>query len=600
MPIVSFPIQRFRSLLGIEYSQDELVQALEQLGCDVEDTAELIVYNCPRCRMQNERLPQEDAPKRCDFCGFESDTHFPLAGKDAVIRLKLLPARPDLFDVGGLARTLRGFFGIQTGCPDYDVQPSDPDWTLVVDPRLTEPDSYRPFIVAAVVTMPPLDNNNLREIMKLQESLHWGIGRDRKLTSIGVYDFTTVTPPIHFKVADPEVFSFIPLGMPGQSMTMRKILELHPKGAAYAHLLEKHKLFPLLIDSAGLVLSMPPIINSDETKVSLGATKLFIDVTGIAHDPVVNTLNTLVSSLIELGGQVQAVNILDAWGNRLSTPDLTRQRIKINRDEANKWLGINLDHDTTVSTLTRMRLTVTGDGPDYLVDYPAFRTDIKHEVDIFEDLAIGYGYQNIEPILVRTMTVGQQRPEEILSNQVRTAMLGLGYTEIMSLTQASVERLFTSFQMEPDDITVLVANACTKDQSVVRSHLMLGVMESLKVNRRKMPPVKIFEVGNVLVVDTGAETGVRTDRRLSFTVMSQDAGYAEARAILDAILREFGWAAVYEPWRHPSFINGRCARVVINGVQRAILGEIHPQVLNNFSLPWPVALCELTLTTIEG
>lgn len=597
MPIVSFPTKRFKQLLGGDYSQDELILALEQLGCDVEDTAELLIYDCPRCLTQNEKLPHEDPPKRCEFCGYEADTHFPLAGKDEVIRLDLLPARPDLFDVGGLARALRGFFGIQTQCPHYEVQKGS--WTLTADPRLLNEESYRPYIVAAIVTMPPLDSNSLREIMKLQESLHWGLGRDRKLTSIGVYDLATVTPPIKFTVADPDTFSFVPLGMPGQKLTMREILATHPKGVGYAHLLEHHKRYPLLVDARGQVLSMPPIINSDATKVTLGSQAFFIDVTGIAHDPVVNTLNTLVSSLIELGGEVQSVTVHDAWGQTRTTPDLSIKTITINRHAAMKWLGINLTHESLLDTLNRMRFTVTGEGPDYQVSYPAFRTDIKHEVDVFEDLAIGYGYQNIEPVLVQSMTIGKPRPEEVLSNQVRMAMLGLGFSEIMSLTQSSEERHFTMFNLEPDDQTVLIANARTKEQALVRSHLMLGVMESLKVNRRKTPPLRLFEIGNVLILDAAMETGVRTERRLAFVIMGQEAGYAEARSYLDALLRECAWPAQYEPWRHQSFIQGRCARVLIDGEQRGVLGEIHPQVLNNFSIPWPVALAELTLTTVR-
>ena len=133
------------------------------------------------------------------------------------------------------------------------------------------------------MTLPPIDETSLIAIMKLQENLHWGVGRDRKLASIGVYDLSTITGPIVYRTMDPDKDSFVPLGMPGKKMTGRQILESHPKGMAYAELLATIKRYPVLVDKKGQVLSMPPIINSEETKLKQGTTRAFIDVTGISQ-----------------------------------------------------------------------------------------------------------------------------------------------------------------------------------------------------------------------------------------------------------------------------------------------------------------------------
>ena len=108
----------------------------------------------------------------------------------------------------------------------------------------------------------------LAAVMKLQENLHWGVGRDRKLASIGVYDLDSVRGPIRYRTLHPDDEPFEPLGMPGSQMSGRKILEEHPKGTAYAHLLSDHQRYPVLVDADGQVLSMPPIINSEDTRVS--------------------------------------------------------------------------------------------------------------------------------------------------------------------------------------------------------------------------------------------------------------------------------------------------------------------------------------------
>src|SRR5262249_2195934 len=153
--------------------------------------------------------------------------------------------RPDLFDVGGLARALRGTLGIESGLPKYEAKASGV--TVTVDKSLEDKSSYRPFIACAVMTLPAVDETSLIAIMKLQENLHWGVGRDRKLASIGVYDLSTIKPPIAYRTIDPDKDSFVPLGMPGKKMTGRQILESHPKGVAYAELLTPLKRYPALV-----------------------------------------------------------------------------------------------------------------------------------------------------------------------------------------------------------------------------------------------------------------------------------------------------------------------------------------------------------------
>ncbi len=440
MPIVAISVKRLNELIGIDYNMDILINALEQLGCDVEDTAILNLYLCPVCQSPNEKLESENPPKRCDYCGYEREEYFELFSTDQVIRIDLLADRPDLFDPGGLARALKGYLNISTGLPDLAVEKSNIE--VFVDEELSKDYAYRPYIVCAVVEIPPLNHTTLREIMRLQENLHWGIGRNRKLSSIGVYDFDTIKPPIRYTTVDPKNFTFHPLGMPDILMTPEQILTSHPKGIDYAHLLQSHKKYPLLIDNNNLVLSMPPIINSDETKCKIGTSKLFIDVTGIIEQAPIDSLNTLVSALIEIGGKVKSVKI-NYPNHSIVTPNLEPKKIIINYQESIKWLGIEYTFEEMISYLEKMRMNIIKKNDSAEVYYPAYRTDISHPVDIYEDIAIGYGFQNIQPKLVPNITIGNARKEEELSQLVRNVMIGLGFTEILSLHLYSEERLFT-------------------------------------------------------------------------------------------------------------------------------------------------------------
>jgi len=595
VPIVAISAARLNQLLGKEFEMETLVHGMQQLGCDVEDTATMALYKCPACNTPNEKLDREEPPKRCEFCGHESETPLEKFDTDEVIRLDLLADRPDLFDPGGLSRALKGYLGLEEGLSEFQVDKSEV--VVNVDPVMSEKETFRPYIVCAVVDMPPLDQTSLREVMRLQEHLHWGIGRDRKLASIGVYDLDTIEGPITYSVVDPDNFQFCPLGMPGVQMTPNEILEKHPKGVGYAHLLEPYKKYPILKDANGQVLSMPPIINSDETKCKIGSSRLFIDVTGISRDAVVNSLNTLVSALIEMGGKAQTVTMNEPDGAK-QMPELQPRHIDISYEAAKKWLGLPFTREEFMGYLRKMRLNVEPNGDLYRVSYPAFRTDIRHEVDVFEDLAIGFGYENIEPALIPTLTIGEARPEEKISALVRDAMIGLGFTEIMSLLLQSVERHFEKFNLKPDENHVIVENPKTIEQKVMRNHLMTGILETFNKNRRKAVPQKIFEIGNVVHLNPEMETGTNEYRHMAFAIIGPDAGYAEGRMYLDALLRELKWDATYSPVEHPTFCEGRCAELTNDQGLWARLGEVHPQVLNNFGLNYPIVYGEIRLSRV--
>ncbi|HEY4235436.1 MAG TPA: phenylalanine--tRNA ligase subunit beta [Lacipirellulaceae bacterium] len=605
MPIVNIDLAWLNKLLGKPFPTETLRESLEQIGCDVEDVVEIERSRCPQCGALVEHPLGQDEVKACNICGYEGEAPFKAAGAQQVMRLDLLADRPDLFDVGGLARALRGTLGIESGLPKYATKPSGV--AVNVDPSVEDKTSYRPFIACAVMTLPPVDETSLIAIMKLQENLHWGVGRDRKLASIGVYDLATITGPITYRTMDPDKEPFVPLGMPGKKMSGRQILESHPKGMAYAELLADHKRYPVLLDSKNLVLSMPPIINSDETKLKKGTTRVFIDVTGISQAAVTKSLDTLVCSMAEIGGTIETVAIADAAGNKRTTPDLTPRSKDIGLAEAKRWLGLPLDEKALADSLRKMRFDVVRGTKDnvstlpapWSVLYPAYRTDIRHMVDLFEDVAIGYGYANIEPRLVRSMTVGTPRPEETLSNRVRQILIGLGFSEIMSLPLTTEENQFESLLMATPARFPRVSNPKLKAHNTVRTHLMGCVLEAACENRRRTLPLRFFEIDNVVDLDDSAETGAAEYRKVALIEVGPSSGYAAARSTVDSMLRELGWDATYEPIEHPSFVKGRVAQLTVDGKSIGILGEVTPYVFyEKFGLPPCVALAEITLQRI--
>ncbi len=545
------------------------------------------------CRLVGKTLPAAEiarvlAELGCDVEGVDSQT--------GGLKINLLPARPDLFDVCGLARALKGYLGIETGLAEYRFP--DSGVRVRVEPGL---ESVRPFIASAVVHGIRLNDELVALIMDLQENLHWGLGRDRRRASIGIYDLNTITPDIVYQPVRPDGVMFVPLG--GSTLqTPQEILTTHPKGQAYRHLLEGLPVYPLLADSKNRVLSMPPIINSEETKVTPQTTDLFIDVTGPEPDAVKRTLNVIGAVFADLGARVEKVWVEYPDRTVWQTPEMSPESMVLEPAEVSQVIGISLDSDETVRLLRRMRYdaeTIPDGRIRVLV--PAYRSDVMHTRDLIEDIAIAYGYHRLRPEILPTVTASQPRQLEELCALVRRVMAGLGFIEIMSLNLSSPEAQFEKLGMADDGRTVVLENPISVEQRILRRHLLAGIVETFSLNSTQPYPQKIFEIGDIFAIEPQAETGVRSWRHLGFGIAEARTGFAELRQVLEALFREMDRDLNLTPADRMPFIAGRSAAIISPaGVVLGYGGEIHPEILERLGIGVPVVLADVKLEGLTG
>jgi phenylalanyl-tRNA synthetase beta chain len=443
----------------------------------------------------------------------------------------------------------------------------------------------------------PTDAKTIKAVMKLQEDLHWALGRDRKFASIGVYNLDALKPDIHYRTVGPEELTFEPLAFQGTLMTPREILSEHPKGVSYAHLLEDFERYPLLVDSGGRVLSMPPIINSEGTKVTLDVRNFFIDVTGPNETAVNRALQVLVTSLAEMGGTIGTVKVVrpDA---ELITPELQPFTMSLDHVETSKLVGVPMDQKEVMDHLSKMRFGAGESEGTITVEVPRFRIDVMHPVDIIADVAIAYGYQNIPKPLVPTMTVGQELDIERTCRAARQALTGLGFQEIVTLMITHENEHYGMLRMPVPENRVTLENPASVNQTMVRTHLLSAVMDTFRINKTREMPQQVFEIGDVSVVDPDFETGARNVRKVTCGITGPRAGYADMRSFTEALLRELDALPEFVPEGHPTFIDGRAAAVRVEGRAVGLLGEVHPGVLSSFGLVQPAALLEIDLSAL--
>ena len=547
MPVVGIPVHYLKESIGPQsdtgslIESDKLVSVLQSMGCDIEEFAELKRFQCKSCDAYNEVTENEGAPASCEQCGLsfkDNPTALIEAGTVESIRMDLLAVRPDIFDPGGLGRAVRMYLSDPSGAAAKDEQSKSistiPDLTpssitITIDPAYKTQSLGRPFITAAVIRGLVLTSDRIRILMKLQENLQWALGRDRKRAAIGMYDLAKLNgTQFSYTQVAPEGVSFAPLGEKAPA-TPKAILAGHPKGKHYAHLLKPFDHYPLLsdeADAAGVsrVLSMPPIINADACRLQVGTdpVDIVIDVTGPSQRIIDRCLNILVCNIFELvpGITVEAVRIVSSDGKASEKPDLRPQAVTLKTSYAPSVIGIALDESEQRALLTRMGHTVSCSAPAsassgaatsssddvFQVNVPAYRTDIMHPVDLVEDIAIAYGYDNITTAPPATFTRASELPINARSNALRKRLTGMSLFEVINLPLTSVDKHYDALGLPTDNRAILLKNPISTEQTLIRTHLVSGLLETLQANADHPLPQGIFEIGDVGLVLPGSLT----------------------------------------------------------------------------------------------
>ena len=500
--------------------------------------------------------------------------------------VEIFPNRPDLLSEQGLARALKTFMEIKTGFRKYDVKKSNVK--VIIDKSVKQ---VRPYTACAIVKNLRLSDDRIKEIIQIQEKLHITYGRNRKKAAIGIYPLEHIRPPIYYKALYPEEIRFKPLDM-NKDLTGSQILAIHPTGREFAYLLEGKEKYPIFIDSKMQFMSMPPIINSNNVgKISLTTRDVFIECSGFDFNYLHTCLNILVTALADMGGEILSVELYYP-DKKYVTPILSGKEFKLDVDYVNKILGLELKDNDVKNLLAKM-------GHDYKnkkAIVPNFRADILHQIDLVEDVAIAYGYENINGSISRVATTAAEKPIEIFKNKLREVLIGLGLIEVKNfhLTSKDDQTRLMNYNVD----LVELENSVTQEYNVLRNWLIPSLMETLKYNKHYEYPQNIFELGTVFRLNDDFDTRVQESERIAIAFCGNDANFTRIKQALDALMEALDLKYELSDSDHTSFIKGRVGRVSVSNEKIAYIGEIHPQVLMNWSLEMPVAVLELNITDL--
>jgi len=499
---------------------------------------------------------------------------------------------PDIWSVEGIARALRTHLGIAK--PKAPILSGTSGLRVTIDRRLGP---IRPFIATSIVRNLKPSENAVKSWISLQEKMDLTYGRKRKRASIGFYQADLIKSPLRYTVGNPDETAFVPLGSTGK-MTLRGIVEKHPKGIEYGGTISSFKDWPLLVDSDGKMLSLPPIINSNDLgKIGPDTKNILVEVTGTNIDTVRNTLKIVVAALAERGGKIYSCTQTDAdkSAKPVITPDLESSFKDLSVTYANRLLGATFKPAEIIRAFVRAGHPARQVSKDVLrVESLCYRIDIMHQVDLVEDLAIALDINKLDPEWPRIWTLGGLAPEMDRHETLAEVMIGLGYQELLTYSLTSPEVFVDKMGIGRENYAELL-NPKMSTHTAMRSWLLPSVLNLLKDNTHVDYPQRVFEIGPCVTVKEDGEGRTETRHKIAAVTIHTGAGFTEIRSCLDTLLGSIGVKFEVVPTTHPSFLEGRTGEVMSAQKRLGVVGELHPKVVRAWGLSLPVAAFELEI-----
>ncbi|ELZ88167.1 phenylalanyl-tRNA ligase subunit beta [Haloferax elongans ATCC BAA-1513] len=530
--------------------------------------------------------------------------------EDGAFQLEFGPDRLDRLSVEGVARSLRYQYGDARGVTVPKT--NDPDWTIVVDESVPE---ERPYVTGAVVRGVDLDEAALDSLIQLQEKLHATMGRKRAKGAIGIHDLTMLKGDvlseqstgnaITYTGIEPDGDTFVALDS-NEELTPAEVLEQHDTGRKYADLVSEYERYPAIYDEIGL-FSFPPVINGRRTEVTTDSRELFVELTGTDQWTIDRMCNIICYALAARGATIEEVEV-EYEGGTVVRPDFEVETKHVSHDRIETVLGVDLEMDGVIDLFERSGLDADaelGDETVYEVSIPPYRVDVLHPLDLVDDVGRAYGFNELEPRYPDVGTVGQRHERSRLEDAARTALVGLGFEDLLNFHMISEEENYERMDIEPGSDVLgggeptSITEPYSEDYTMLRSWVLPSLTMVLENNTHRAYPQDLAEIGHVAHRDDDENTRVSEARHVAAVLARHDATYEDAKARLATLCNDFGVELETPATEHPSFIPGRTASVVIDGEEVGIVGELYPKVIVEHDLELPVAAFEFDLAALQ-
>ncbi|KAI3403996.2 FRS1 [Candida oxycetoniae] len=595
MPTIAVDKEDLFGLLGRSYTTEEFDELCFQFGIELD----------------------EDTTNDCQ------------AGERPQLKIEVPANRYDMLCIEGIAQALNEF--LETAeAPKYTLNPPKPEITLTIK-ESTFP--VRQYAASAILRNVSFNQRTYDSFITLQDKLHTNLCRNRTLVAIGTHDLDTLTPPFTYEALPPKDIKFKPLNQ-SKEFDGEELMVFYEKDknlSKYLPIIRDSPVYPVMLDSKRTVASLPPIINSDHSKITLNTKNVWIDVTGTDKtktEIVINQLVAMFSRYSATPFEIEPLQIISEHnGQTRVTPNITPRKMKTDISYINSCLGLDYTGEQIAHLLKKMSLdaspSVGGEEEKKAeenknstldVKIPITRSDILHQCDIMEDAAIAYGYDNLK----KTKPTGESLiaaalPVNKVADILRLASSQAGYSEVMPLTLCSHDENFGWLRVKDDGSkAVKLENPKTIEYQVVRTTLLPGLLKTVKENRKHSLPIRVFECGDIVLKNADLERGAFNQRNWGALYVGKASGFEYVQGLLGKIMQTMRTPWIEAPstdkrrgyWieedkENTTYFDGRGARVLFRSKQDGEVSEVgsigvlHPEVMNNFDIPYAASYVEI-------
>lgn len=543
MPTVSYSLSEIVKSTNKSFSEEELIELLELCKCELKQI------------------------------------------KGDEIIAEITPDRPDLFSTEGLIHFIKGILNIEKGIKN--LQFFNENFNVIISEKLKK---VRPYVVIATVRGVKLNEEALIRIINYQELLHESWCRDRKKASIGIYDLSKINGDIYFELKDLESIYFRPLEE-SKKMSGIEIINRTEKGIKYKELIPKDAA-PVLIDSNGNYLSMAPIINSEDCKVTEKTTDILIDSTGFDIEFINSIVALMVHVITYYGGKVGIVK--HKIENKFYYPSFSNRIYQFDLNDFSRIIGLNFDLNQIKDLLERSRYGVKTHDNKLMVEVPFYRVDVLHPIDVVEDVAILYGYNNFNLSLPILITKPKLSEKSIIHRNIREIFNGFGFQEVLNYMLCDSEIQTVKVNMDEKSIGLIrILNPISKEFNCVRANLFPCLLNFLSKNIANPYPQKIYEIGDVIIKKNSQ---VIYSNRLAGAIIDNEVDFETLHGYLYTFFDSFNYKLILNEAKLPYGLEGRSAFLKIDDKNVGWIAEINPEVLLRFLIRMPTIMFEIDLS----
>jgi phenylalanyl-tRNA synthetase beta chain len=630
MPTITIIRSHLFDAIGKQYTDDEFDELCFEFGVEVDGICD----------------------EEIDWVDGRKEMH-------TVYKIDIPANRYDLLCLEGFARAIRIFLGLEKA-PIFTAVPppqaNSPHHQITVEAPTGQ---IRPFVVCAVLRGINFTPTIYKSFIDLQEKLHQNVCRKRSYVAIGTHDLDTLQGPFRYRALPPEEIKFVPLteddAESGHVFEGRELLDFYRSDKQckhlkpYTDLIYESPVYPVLYDSADRVLSLPPIINGKLSRVTLNTKNVFIECTATDLTKANIVLDTVVCMFSQYCAQpftAEQVTVrYETTGKTDIGPRLSSRTCDAKVSTINGTIGVSLSPEEMCTLCNKMQLgpahvVQVSDGekgvqkPVVRATVPPTRSDVLHAVDVIEDIAIAFGYNNIEQHRAPTNTIGGPLRINQFSDLLRQEVGRAGYAEMLTHGLCSTAENF-SLLRRPLGPAVSLSNPANMEYEVVRTSLLPGALKTLAFNKAlsHKDGVQLFEISDVVLPELN-EVGARNERRLVALHAAHSSAFETVHGLLDRVMAaaqiqpEAGYAAnsltpdeiasarrvarggleySLKPSDEPCYFPGMRVDVILttdkggplqNALKIGSLGVVHPEVLANFEVVYPCTVLEVNLEPI--